>query len=80
MPKYNVREQNPDRFNRVYAEQTELWQAFRSSSVAMRLCPYCDWKISLLYPGYHAPEATKCPHCGEVIIFPALKLSRTITG
>lgn len=80
MPKYDVRTENPERFARVHAEQTELWKTFRAAANALRSCPYCDHKIAILYPGYHSPEAQKCPNCGEVIVFPSLKLSRTISG
>ena len=80
MPKYNVREKNPERYNEVYPQMLELWKKFRCATYAIRICPFCDQKLSLLFPGYHAPEMVKCPNCGEAIVFPAIKISRTITG
>lgn len=79
MPHFDPRAANPERYEATKKEQTKLLNALKGAAAAVRLCPYCDKKISVTYPGYHGPEITKCPNCGEIIVFPALKLSRSVS-
>ncbi len=80
MPKYNVQTRNPARYKKVKEDQNKLLEALIGQAAAIRFCPYCDRKISVMYPGYHGPEINKCDNCGELIIFPAIKISRSISG
>lgn len=80
MPKYSVQTHNPARYRKVKPEQEKLLEALIGQPSAVRLCPYCDRKLAILYPGYHGPEVMKCPTCAEPVVFPAVKVGRTITS
>lgn len=78
MPNFDASAANPIRYNKVSREQANMLDALKGSNSIIRLCPYCDKKISILYPGYHGPEIMKCHNCGEIVVFPAVKLSRSV--
>ena len=80
MPRYDIRTRNPARYRKVKEDQEKLLEALIGQASAVRLCPYCDRKISIMYPGYHGPEIIKCDNCGEAVAFPAIKLSRTVSS
>ena len=52
-----------------------LMAELRGQPCIARLCPYCDQKVQLLYPGRHSAARSKCPNCGEQLAFPAVYLS-----
>lgn len=78
MPAYDAYQANPERYTKVRQEQQKMIEALKGTSATVRICPYCDKKISVVFPGYHGPEITKCHNCGEIIVFPSVKLSRSV--
>ena len=70
MPKYNVREQDPARYAKAQAVQTELKKQCSGQYTLARICPFCDHKVEILYRGSHGSACLKCPVCGEEVIFP----------
>ncbi len=80
MPKYNVREQDPDRYARAKAEQSQLREQCFGQYTLARICPFCDHKVEILYRGAHASSSLKCPVCGEEVIFPPVTFRRRKPG
>ncbi|MEE0963339.1 MAG: hypothetical protein U0L73_03850 [Ruminococcus bromii] len=72
MAKFNPRENDPERYARVKAEQKILLTKAKSQLGLARLCPYCDYKLSIILKGEHSWTSEKCPNCGEVIVFPPI--------
>lgn len=72
MAKFNAKENDPERYAKVKAEQDMLITKAKSQLRLARLCPYCDYKLSIVLKGEHSWTSEKCPNCGEVIVFPPI--------
>ena len=48
MAKFNAKENDPERYARVKEEQAKLQTRCKSELRLARLCPYCDYKLSML--------------------------------
>ena len=72
MAKFNAKENDPERYAQVKAEQDKLQIKAKSQLRLARLCPYCDYKLSIVLKGDHSWTSEKCPNCGEVIVFPPI--------
>ena len=77
MAKLNIREQNPQRYEAVKAEQNKLKALCSTQMKVSRLCPYCGHSVSIAYKGSHAYDQQKCDKCGETVIFPPLSFRRS---
>ncbi len=77
MPRVNVREADPVRYEKARAEQEALRESLAGQHTVARLCPFCTHKVELLYRGTHGPNRLKCPNCGEEVIFPPLTFRRS---
>ena len=60
MAKFNAKENDPERYARVKEEQDRLRTRCKSELRLARLCPYCDYKLSVVLK------------CGEIIVFPPI--------
>ena len=47
MAKFNAKENDPERYARVKEEQAKLQTRCKSELRLARLCPYCDYKLSI---------------------------------
>ncbi len=70
MPKIDAKTRDPKRFTYVQAEQKRLEEQYASHISIARLCPYCKFKVEILYQGSHGATSTKCAQCGEIVFFP----------
>ena len=73
MPRYDVKNKDPDRYARVKADQDKIAQEFFFGVMLARLCPYCGAKIEVLCRGNHAAAQAKCQNCGEEVKFPPVQ-------
>ena len=69
MPRYNVRQSDPERYKAVKARQDELRSSCRVMVKMSRMCPYCDHRIEVVGKGSHGYAFVKCSNCGEEVIF-----------
>ena len=91
MAKFNAKENDPERYARVKEEQAKLQTRCKSelkeeqaklqtrckSELRLaRLCPYCDYKLSIAIKGEHSWTSEKCPNCGEVVYFPPISFRK----
>lgn len=74
MPKVNIKDKNPARYERVKNEQERLAQIYGDTSTVARVCPFCGLKLSLLSDGQHDAEQRKCPDCGEQLNLPPVRI------
>ena len=72
LAKFNAKEYDPERYARVKEEQDRLRTTCKSELRLARLCPYCDYKLSVVLKGEHSYTSEKCPNCGEIIVFPPI--------
>ena len=68
MAKFNAKENDPERYARVKEEQDRLRTRCKSELRLARLCPYCDYKLSVVLKGEHSYTS----ECGEIIVFPPI--------
>ena len=62
MAKFNAKENDPERYARVKEEQAKLQTRCKSELRLARLCPYCDYKLSIAIKGEHSwATATTLP-------------------
>lgn len=54
MAKFNAKENDPERYARVKEEQAKLQTRCKSELRLARLCPYCDYKLSIAIKGEHS--------------------------
>lgn len=76
MAKFNAKENDPERYARVKEEQAKLQTRCKSELRLARLCPYCDYKLSIAIKGEHSWISEKCPNCGEVVYFPPISFRK----
>lgn len=57
MAKFNAKENDPERYARVKEEQAKLQTRCKSELRLARLCPYCDYKLSIAIKGEHSGQA-----------------------
>lgn len=57
MAKFNAKENDPERYARVKEEQAKLQTRCKSELRLARLCPYCDYKLSIAIKGEQAKNA-----------------------
>lgn len=76
MTKRSIREQDPERYAKVKAEQEELKRQCSAQMSLARMCPYCGHKVIIQYRGQHSYFQQKRPHCGEEVVFPPLQFMR----
>ena len=67
MAKFNAKENDPECYARVKEEQAKLQTRCKSELRLARLCPYCDYKLSIAIKGEHSWTSEKCPNCGAVL-------------
>ena len=67
MPKINIREQDPRKYEAVKAEQDKLKAICGSQIKVAKICPYCGHTVSYICKG---------THCGETITFPPISFRR----
>jgi hypothetical protein len=72
MAKFNIRDEDPDHYEKIKAEQERLKKQCDCMMRVARICPYCRHKITVACKGSHGFETVKCPNCGEDVIFPPL--------
>ena len=77
MPRFNAKEADPVRYEKVKASQASLLESCAGQPQMARICPYCSHKAELLYRGDHGPCRLKCANCGEEVIFPAVSFRRS---
>jgi len=77
LAKFNAKENDPERYARVKEEQAKLQTRCKSELRLARLCPYCDYKLSIAIKGEHSWTSEKCPNCGEVVYFPPISFRKT---
>jgi hypothetical protein len=77
MPRVNIREADPVRYEKAKAEQEVLRERFATQCTVARICPFCCHKVEVLYRGSHGSSRLKCPNCGEEVIFPPLTFRRS---
>ena len=77
MPRVNVREADPARYERARAEQEALRERFATQYTVARICPFCGHKVEILYRGSHGPSRIKCHNCAEEVVFPPLAFRRS---
>ena len=61
---------DPERYAAVKKEQDKLRHRCQGLMTLVRICPYCEHKVESVSRGHHSYTFTKCPNCGEEIIFP----------
>ena len=54
MPKINIREQDPRKYEAVKAEQDKLKAICGSQIKVAKICPYCGHTVSYICKGTHA--------------------------
>ena len=72
MPKINIREKDPELYEKVKSEQNKMRTQCNARVKVARLCPYCGHKITTIYKGEHGYATEKCGNCGEDVIFPPI--------
>lgn len=70
MAKVNIQEINPERYAQVKAAQNSLRSKCSGMMKMVRLCPYCDHRVENVARGEHGYTFSKCPNCGEEVVFP----------
>ena len=80
MPKLNIPERASTLFANAKGNQARIAASLMGQPVLARLCPYCQHKAALLYPGHHGHSRMKCPNCGEEVYFPPVTLRRPKGG
>lgn len=76
MQKTKVQELDPVRYAKIRAEQDNLKKLVEEKLKVIRLCPFCEHRIESIAQGSHGYVITKCPHCGEEIVFPPISFRR----
>ena len=76
MQRPNIQQNDPERYARIKAEQIDLKKQADSKLKLIRLCPYCEHRVESVAQGSHSYVITKCPHCGEEIVFPPISFRR----
>ena len=76
MTKADIRNKDPDRYEIASFFNDAQTALLRGQPCIARLCPYCDQKIELLYPGKHSAARGKCMNCGAQVAFPSVYLSK----
>lgn len=71
-PKFNIREQDPQKYSAVKAEQDKLSAICGVQMKIARICPYCGHTVSIVYKGDHSYTQEKCSKCGETVTFPPI--------
>ena len=77
MPKINIREQDPRKYEAVKAEQDKLKAICGSQIKVAKICPYCGHTVAYVCKGTHAYTQEKCTNCGETITFPPISFRRS---
>lgn len=72
MAKFNIREQDPQKYCAVKAEQDKLSAICGVQMKIARICPYCGHTVSIVYKGDHSYTQEKCSKCGETVTFPPI--------
>ena len=75
MPRFDPKT-DPTRYEVATFFNDALTAELRGQPCIARLCPFCDQKVELLYPGRHSASRGKCPNCGEQVAFPAVTFSK----
>ena len=70
--KFNIREQDPQKYSAVKAEQDKLSAICGVQMKIARICPYCGHTVSIVYKGDHSYTQEKCSKCGETVTFPPI--------
>ena len=68
MAKFNIREQDPQKYSAVKAEQDKLSAICGVQMKIARICPYCGHTVSIVYKGDHSYTQEKCSKCGELMM------------
>lgn len=76
MPKCSIHEREPALYANAKGVQARLAASLLGQPALGRLCPYCQHKVAILYPGHHGAERLKCPNCGEEVYFPPVNLRK----
>lgn len=72
MAKFNIREQDPQKYSAVKAEQDKLSAICGVQMKIARICSYCGHTVSIVYKGDHSYTQEKCSKCGETVTFPPI--------
>lgn len=75
MPRFDPKD-DPERYEIAAFLTAVQTRQLRGQPCIARLCPFCDQKVELLYPGRHSASRSKCPACGEQVAFPAVTFSK----
>ena len=60
MAKFNIREQDPQKYSAVKAEQDKLSAICGVQMKIARICPYCGHTVSIVYKGDHTFTTRMC--------------------
>lgn len=77
MAKFNIREQGPQKYKAVKAEQDKLSAICGVQMKIARICPYCGHTVSIVFKGNHFYTQEKCSKCGETVTFPPISFRRS---
>ncbi len=72
MPRFNIKENDPERYAAVKAAQDAIKKRYSSGVMLAKICPYCAHRIEMIQSGSHGPSYLKCSNCGEDVIFPPI--------
>lgn len=70
MAKVNPKMYDPERYEAVKRDQEELRKQCKGIMMLIRPCPYCGHRVESVARGVHGYSFTKCPNCGEEVVFP----------
>lgn len=70
--RFSARTYDPVRYAAVKKQQEALKEQCRGLLTVARICPYCNHRIDDAVKGDHGYTFSKCPNCGEEVIFPPI--------
>ena len=70
--RFQVQRTDPAKYAAVKRQQDTLREQCQGVLKVARICPYCNHRVDDVAKGDHGYSFTKCPHCGEEIVFPPI--------